>query len=134
MAHFSQEMKKAIAPEIARICKAHGIKGTLSVRNGMKVVLTLKGGKVDFNADQAEVFNFGEQHPAVNYHNGKNVGYHWAEAFREGTGARAFLAEVMPVLNRGNYSNTDSQRDYFDDGFYVGIEIGRYDRPYEMTA
>ena len=134
MAYFSQEMKKAISADVRKICTAHGVKGTLSVRNGMKVALTLKSGAIDFNADQAERVVFGRREEAVDFHDGKDVSYGWEDTFREGTTAHAFLAEIVPVLNRGNYSNTDSQRDYFDDGFYVAIEIGRYNRPYDLTT
>lgn len=134
MAYFSQEMKKAIAPQVKRVLNAHGMKGTLSVRNGMKLVLKLKSGAIDFNAEQAECVVFGRESEAVDFHDGKNVFHGWADTFRDDSTARAFLADIVPVLNRGNYSNTDSQRDYFDDGFYVAIEIGSWDRRYEVTA
>ena len=45
----------------------------------------------------------------------------------------AFLSEAFAALKTaGYYSNTDIQSDYFDDAYYYGIEIGQWDKPYEL--
>jgi len=34
----------------------------------------------------------------------------------------------------GNHNNTDLMSDYFDVGWYISINVGKWDKPYEVTA
>jgi hypothetical protein len=42
------------------------------------------------------------------------------------------LQEIMPLMNAGNHDRSDIQTDYFDVGWYVDVNIGRWDRPYQV--
>lgn len=44
--------------------------------------------------------------------------------------AKEILLKIYQLINKGNYDNSDSQRDHFDVGFYVSINIGEWDKPY----
>jgi hypothetical protein len=46
--------------------------------------------------------------------------------------AKKFLAEVMKALNEGNHDRSDSQSDYFDVGWYVYINIGKWNKPFVL--
>ena len=137
MAYFSQAQKAAIAPAIKAICKKYGVSASLSVRDMSEVVLSIKSGVIDFigvanevNKQRAgrrgEVFR-----PINNGHIQVNQFY-----IREGFPGVAgdFLSEVYAVMNSGNHDRSDSQSDYFDCGFYVSLNIGRWDKPYELKA
>ena len=57
--------------------------------------------------------------------------YHFNSHF---TGkAKDFLNEVYKIMNTGNHDNSNIQIDYFDVGFYVDINIGKWDTPYIFT-
>ena len=44
--------------------------------------------------------------------------------------SKKFLAEVIPAMNAGNHNNSDIQTDYFDVGWYIDVNIGRWNKPY----
>lgn len=135
MAYFSQEMKKKIQPIVKKICEKYGVKASLAVRDHMTVVLNIKSGVIDFienhneyirNDAQCQHFGVKEVKNSIDV----NV-YHYRSHF---TGkALEFLDEVIEVLNTGNYDNSDAQIDYFDKGFYVDVNIGKWDSPYMLT-
>ena len=136
MAYVSQDLKKSLAPTIKRICQKYGVKGSLSVRNHSTLCLTVKSGNVDF----FESFNRlgkAETRPAYNEFRAAercidvNV-YHYKNHF-DGK-ALKFLQEVIPAMNKGNHDNSDIMTDYFDVGWYVDVNIGKWDKPYVLEA
>ena len=43
------------------------------------------------------------------------------------------LKQIWDIMNVGNYDRSDIMSDYFDVGFYVSLNIGRWDVPYILT-
>jgi hypothetical protein len=115
MAYFSKEMKAAIAPKISALLKEYGVKGSLAIENYSAVVLNLRSGAIDFGREYDQV----------------NV-YH-VDSFYSGK-AKEFLLKAVEILNTGNYDNSDAQSDYFDRGFYISINVGRWDKAYVVSA
>lgn len=115
MAYFSKEMKAAIAPKIKALLNEYGMKGTLAIENYSAVVLNIKSGPIDFGVeyDQVNTRWVNEQYTGV---------------------AREFLMKAVEVLNTGNYDNSDTMTDYFDIGWYVRINIGRWDQKYQVVS
>ncbi len=125
MAYYSQERKQEAAPKVKAILKKYGIKGTLGVNNHSTVVLNIKSGKLDF------IQNFNEA-GGVSIKNISVNPYHFQTHF---TGeCLKFLTEVFAALNEGNHNNSDIQSDYFDVGWYIDINIGKWDKPYVLEA
>lgn len=123
MAYVSQDLKAKLAPAIKAVCKKHGVKATLAVRNHSTLVLNIKSGKIDFFGDFSNEGcdrRFGIQ---VNP-------YHYQSHF-SGRALR-FLSDVIPLMNSGNHDNSDIQTDYFDVGWYVDVNIGQWNRPYTV--
>lgn len=115
MAYFNQERKKAMQPKIKALLKEYNMKGSLSVRHHSAVVLTLKEGVIDFGT------------------NNHQVNTYYIEEYYKGKAAE-FLKKAKVILMTGNHNNNDSQTDYFDVGWYVDINIGKWDKPYKVTA
>lgn len=115
MAYFSKEMKKSIAPKINALLKEYGVKGTIAVQNYSKVVLNIRSGPIDFGGTDIQVNPY--------YIEG-----------RYPDKAEEFLLKAEKILNTGNYDNSDIQTDYFDVGFYIGINIGSWDKPYVIVT
>jgi hypothetical protein len=133
MAYYSQERKQEVAPKVKALLKKYDLKGSLSVDNHSTVVLTIKSGNLDFIENfndtvgiQPGGFRLGEK---AKTYIGVNP-YHYTSHFNGE--CLNFLTEVMGVLNEGNHDNSDIQSDYFDVGWWIDINIGKWDKPYVL--
>lgn len=128
MAYMSQEKKAKIAPAIKAILKKYKVKGSLSVRNHMSLVLNIKEGSVDFYSDYGTTPE--SRKDAEKF--GIQVNPYWYQDHFVGK-SKKFLAEIIPAMNAGNHNNSDAQTDYFDVGWYIDVNIGKWDKPYIAT-
>ena len=120
---MSQEKKAKIAPVVKAILKKYNVKASLAVRNHMTLVLNVKQGPIDFITD------FGNSEDAAKFGIQVNP-YHYKSHF---TGKSVkFLEEVITAMNDGNHDRSDIQSDYFDVGWYVDVNIGRWNKPYAL--
>ena len=131
MAYMNQERKQAKAPAIAAICKKYGIKARLAVDNHSTLVLNISSGPIDFikNANEVRANRPGTPYVARDY---IQVNTYYIDEYFTGD-ARSFLKEVLAVMNAGNHDNSDSQSDYFDIGWYVNVNVGRWNKPYQVV-
>jgi hypothetical protein len=136
MAYMSQEKKAKIAPKVKAILKRYAVKGSLAVRNHSTLVLNIKSGTLDFIKDYNETvaarpggFRLGE--PAEGY---LDINRYWYDEHFSNKVIKKFLGEVLAVMNEGNHDNSDSQTDYFDVGWYVDVNIGKWNRPYQLIV
>lgn len=130
MAYVSQDLKAKLAPAIKTVCKKYGVKASLAVRHHRTLVLNIKSGKIDLINNYLDTVGRNE-------HNLKWVGekgnidvntYHYRDHFSGE--AKDFLHEVIVAMNAGNHDNSDIQTDYFDVGWYIDVNIGKWDKPY----
>ena len=134
MAYMSQEKKAQIAPVVKEILKKYKVKGSLAVRNHSTLVLNIKQGPIDFIGN----FNKTVSDRPGGFRNGSpaekslQVNPYWYHEHFSGK-AKSFLSEVLAVMNSGNHDNSDIQSDYFDVGWHVYVNIGRYNKPYNLT-
>lgn len=129
MAYMSQERKAQIAPALKAICKKYGVKASVAVRHHSTLVLNIKSGAIDF------IGNYNERttNPTGHAKTYIDVNPYWYHNHFSDT-AKEFLSEVFSVMNNGNHDNSDIQTDYFDVGWYVDVNVGRWDKPYELVA
>jgi hypothetical protein len=115
MAYMNQEMKKKLAPGIKAVLKKYDMKGTIAVRDYMVLVVNIKQGKLDFDANE-------------------NVNIYWLDQHFEGE-KREFLKELLAAM-KGNewYDNSDAMTDYFDTAYYMDINVGNWNKPYVCVA
>lgn len=135
MAYMSTEQKKSISALVKPVLKKYGIKATFSVHNHMSLVMTIKSGKINFI--DSFVRTAGKRYPE-NFDANRvvtdiDVNPYWYQDHFDGI-ALKFLKEAFPLLNTGNYDNSDVQTDYFDRGFGVDVKIGKWDTPYILEA
>lgn len=131
MAYMSQERKAKIAPNVKAILKRYGVKGTLATdRSTLK--LNIKSGSLDFIGDfndtvSKDPYRTSYWAPAKDYLDVNP--YHYDKHFSNKM-IRKFLDEVLRAMNDGNHDNSDIQTDYFDVGWYVRVNIGKWNKPY----
>lgn len=138
MAYISQDTKAKLAPTIKAILKKYGVKGSLSIRNHMSLVLTLKSGKIDFienyiATDAAKPYAnkmSADQIAYIRKNGYLDVNTYWIDAHYTGK-AKDFLTEMKAAMEGPDFFNNDDiQTDYFSRSHYVDILIGKYDKPY----
>jgi hypothetical protein len=134
MAYMNQDKKKKIRAELDKILKPAKVKYTLGVRNHSTIVLNIKSGPVDFIGNYIENLS----NDARSYDNQKTVKYldvnpyHYQNHF---TGeVKEILNKIFSAMNNGNHDNSDAMTDYFDVGWYVDVNIGKWNKPYNITA
>ena len=137
MAYMSQEKKVKIAPKIKAILAKYKVKGSLAVRNHMTLCLNLKSGSIDFIANSNKVCSNNHYQvasgfkPSTSGYDQVNP-YHFKDHY-DGK-ALAFMQEVFHAMNDGNHDRSDIQSDYFDVGWYVDVNIGKWDKQYILEA
>ena len=133
MAYMNQERKAKFSGKIAAILKEYSLKGTLSVRNNMTIVLKIKSGKIDFikNYNEQIKNKTSEMYLQSQATDNIKVNSYWYDTTFSGT-ALECIQKIMNVLNEGNHDNSDIQTDYFDVGWYVDVYIGSYNKPYVL--
>lgn len=135
MAFMSQEKKKELAPAIKTVLKKYGIKGSLAVDNNSTLVLNIAEGPIDFCGDYWEVGSkrepnyLPERKEDVTYIQVNH--YHYDKHFSGK--AKKFFSEVIPLMNIGNYDRSDVMSDYFDVGWYVAVNVGKWNKPYKLV-
>ena len=136
MAYMSPEKKAKIAPKIKAILAKYKVKGSLAVRNHMTLCLNLKSGSIDFIANSNKVCSNNHYQvasgfkPSTSGYDQVNP-YHFKDHY-DGK-ALAFMQEVFAAMNDGNHDRSDIQSDYFDVGWYVDVNIGKWNKPYLLA-
>ena len=141
MAYMSQERKAKLAPAIKQVLKKYGVKASIAVRNHSTLVVNIKSGKIDFIENYIEtdskLMHGGkmsqEQIEYIRKNKSLDVNVYWYKEHFSGK-ARSFLQEVITTMNNGNHDNSDIQTDYFDVGWYVDVNIGSWNKPYQVLA
>ncbi len=117
MAYVSQKDKAELAPAIKKVLNKYGMKGSISIRHHMSLVVTLQSGAIDFKD-----YTHGDGYIKVNT-------YH-IESHYQGK-AKAFLTELLAAMKGPNYfCDDDAMTDYFHRSHYTDINVGRWNKPY----
>lgn len=116
MAYVSQEDKAKLAPLVKAVLKKYDMKGTIAIRHNMSLVVNINQGPIDFGNTN---FTVNEYHIASQY-TGKTL---------------SFLEELVDSMKGPDFfDKSDSQSDYFHVSHYIDINVGKYDKPYILTA
>lgn len=138
MAYMNQERKAQLAPGIKAVLKKYGVKGSISVDNYSTLVVTLRSGDLDL-IEEANAFNreYAERtgqrfHPVTDYYQANP--YKGEDAYADNK-IGSFFRELTAAM-RGNlwYDRSDIMTDYFDTAYYLHINVGRWNRPYQYTG
>jgi len=137
MAYMSQEKKAKIAPKIKAVLAKYKVKGSLAVRNHSTLVLNLKSGAIDFIANSNTVCG-NDYYQAARGFTPNTRGYDDVNPYHfqnhyDGV-ALKFMKEIFVAMNDGNWDKSDIQSDYFNVGWYVDVNVGKWDKHYVVEA
>jgi hypothetical protein len=133
MAYMNQDRKAQIAPDVKSILKRYGVKGTLAT-DRHTLILNIKSGTLDFIGDYNKTMS---ERPG-GYRLGSpatislDINRYWYREHFSNKVIRKFLDEIFRAMNVGNHDNSDSQTDYFDVGWYVDVNVGKWNKPYVL--
>ena len=137
MAYMSQEKKAQLAPGIKAVLKKYGMKGTIGVRNHSTLCCNISEGPLDIIGNMYEIamtkpetFYARDKAPKPTY---MQVNEFWIGDNYSGK-CKDFLIELKAAMDIGNHDRSDIQTDYFDVGWYLDINIGKWDKPYHCTS
>lgn len=138
MAYMSQETKAKLVPAIKAVCKKYGVKASVAVRNHSTLCLNINSGKINFfesyNRQMESICSGTNIHPHIPEHKHIHVNEYYYDRHFDGT-AVEFLQEVIPLMYGPDYyDHSDAQTDYFNCSHYIDVNVGRWNKPYELTA
>ena len=125
---MNQEKKQKISSKLKPVLKKYGLKGSLSVRNHMTLVLNVTAGSIDFVSNMNRVV--GRQTFASD---SIQVNHYWYHEHFDGVAKKA-LREIIDAMNTDNHDRSDIQSDYFDVGHYIDVNIGKWNKPYQVLT
>jgi len=134
MAYVSKELKAELAPNIKAVLKKYNMKGTISVRHHSVLVVTVRSGVLDIIGNGNEMIKLsnkrrGEDRWMVTDYD--SVNHHTIDRCYTNE-VKDFLLELKDAMMDGNHNNSDIMTDYFDVGWYIDINIGTYEKPYNL--
>jgi len=135
MAYMNQAKKAVIKANLEKVLKPLGFKFGLRVRNHMSIALTIKSGPVDFIGDYVSVEKAKGQ-PAPDYITKTgymSVNKYWYKEHFSPKVAEVIGKTIEALMSADYYDRSDSMVDYFDTAYYMDLDIGSYDKPYEIT-
>jgi hypothetical protein len=134
MAYMPQEKKQLINAALKKVMPKDW-KWSLSVRHHSTIVLTIQSAPVDLCQEWADCINAGHRAQAQpdlyavrSRPDNVQVNTHYPE--NQFSASLPVIEAALECLNDGNHYNSDFQTDYFDVGWYVDINLGRWDKPF----
>ena len=133
MAYVSQEKKKELAVGIKSVLKKYKMKGTIAVNNHSTLVVNLKSGSINFAAqamkDYVETYYKGGYKDFNHQVNVYHIENQWTGV------AKDFLVELLAAMKGDDwFDKSDIMTDYFHVAGYNDINIGKWNKSYELTA
>jgi hypothetical protein len=142
MAYVSQEKKKELAPAIKAVLKKYGMKGTIGVHHHMSLVVNIKSGVLDLLGAAQKHVDLVNERKGMKY--GGDIGDYlqvnehyaaeWAREVGEEKIANFYDELVAAMKGVGWYNNSDPMTDYFDIAHYIDINVGKWNKGYELAA
>lgn len=140
MAYMNQERKKILAPAIKAVLKKYNMKGTIGVRHHSSLVVNIKEGALDLlGAAQKHNDVYAEMRGQDAYPVGDHLQvnqYHcveWAKKVGETTIAKFYEELIAAMKGDLFYDNSDAMIDYFDTAYYMDINVGNWNKPYNLV-
>jgi len=132
MAYMSQDRKKELSIGIKAALKKYGVKASIAVRHHSTLVVNIRSSAIDFASNR--VIKPGSIHDGRGGWAGhEQVNPYWIKDHWTGK-ALEFLTELKAAMSVGNHNNSDLMTDYHDVGWYTDINIGQWNKPYQLEV
>lgn len=141
MAHISKEQVQEKRRLITALCKKYNVSATVSGANSSTLTVTIRKGQIDFlgnYVDTVDTYQTNGQQQKDNALFYKKRGHMTVNQYCidwQFTGiAMDFMMELLQIMKTGHYDHSDIMTDYFNTAWYIGINIGEWNKPYILIA
>ena len=136
MAYMNQQKKAVIKANLEKALKGTGVKFSLSVRNHSTISCTIKSAPIDLIANSNETcgkdFYQVSRGFKPNDSRYEQVNpYHYKDHF-SGKALEIVDKVVKALYTADYYDRSDAMTDYFDTAYYVDVNIGKWNKPFEV--
>lgn len=143
MVYINQDDKKTIQANLKPILNKYKLKGSLRIHHHSKIVLTIRSGEVDFfnnaleKANSSNVGNRDEHIDRAKYY--KQKGYMQVNEYHLDTFFSGDVLECLEEIKKAMmsadwYDESDAMTDYINTAYYYNIQVGEWDKPYQLTG
>ena len=137
MAYMNQARKAVIKANLDKALKGTGVKYSLKCSN-LSITCTIKSAPVDFIANSNETCGAdfyqtsrGFQTNTTGYDQVNH--YHYRDHYSGK--AKELMTKIVTAIYSGDYyDRSDAQTDYFDTAYYAHINVGKWNKPFVVTA
>lgn len=109
MAYANKEQSTRVKQELQK--EFPGYKFSVTVVNYSKIVVSIMAAPVTFTERSYEQLN-----------------HYYLDRYQNSE----ILQKIKSIANKGNYNNSDVLTDYFEVGFYLDIQVGKWDKPFTL--
>lgn len=139
MAYIDQDTKKKINLALKSVIPKSW-KWTLSVNHHSTLVLTISSAPIDLIADFVQrhvskpTYGEGGYRPYDTKPTSVNVNHYWLDEQFASPSLTAMFKKILATIQKAGdwYDKSDTQIDYFNTAFYIDLNIGRWDRPFQV--
>lgn len=121
MAYLPKETKTAMDIEIKAIAKEYGLKVTTRREHHSSINLIIRSGNIDFEGDAIGTFN-------------GYINQYYIDDNYKGKSAEVLTKFREVLYGHGYKEDSDAMTDYFNDSWYVSINLGEWNKPYIFTG
>ena len=141
MAYITKDQVKEKTVKIKAIAKKYGCKVSVSGSNSSTITVRFTEGKIDFwqniidTAVANQRGNLDDIKDNMEYCKEKmhlQINHYWMDTHYSGE-VLQMLQEIKAVLHEDHYDYSDAMTDYFNCAWYIGIQVGRWDKPYKLV-
>lgn len=136
MAYIDQATKKLIKEELDKVVPKD-LKYTLKIRDRAVITMVIRKGKVNFHQNRNEklVGKFDiylKEIDPIELSKPLVINCHHVDSQFSGE-VLDLIKKIQKAMNIKNWDRSDVQIDYFDVGYYIGIQVGEWYKPYELV-
>jgi len=104
------------------------------IRDEIKAAFPAKDGwKFSISKDHHLGINVNIMQAPIDFGKNAQLNHYYLDRNFKGKALKA-LQQMMKIINKGNHDRSDSQTDYFDVGWYVHLEIGKWNQDFAYKA
>ncbi|WP_031571815.1 hypothetical protein [Acidithiobacillus thiooxidans] len=124
MAHMTKDHKARIAAELKKFMPKNW-KYSLAIRHHSEIVMTIQSAPVDILAAAGKPD--AKEMSLTRY-------FRASELFKSNPELAELFQKIRDALDLDNHDRSDLMTDYFDVGHYLTINIGKWDKPFQIAA
>lgn len=138
MAWVQKDTVTKVREGLKELNKEYGMKTSVSGSNSSSLNVRIISGKIDLiqnYIDTVGAANVMRDYEEVVKYMQRNrhiqVNHYWLDATYSGK-ALEYLEKVKAIMSVDHWDKSDIQSDYFHCAYYMHINIGAWDKPYEV--